>query len=166
MALNKGKFNYDADLQVNSISVKQSAGFSGNTTLAGSIRLTGSLDLSGGTVTFSDGVQSRQGVPSLTTINTKYYSYTLSNLNERDSIIDMRMTAANTVTIPADTIVNFPVGTTIDILQSGAGQTTIQAGDGVVLNFTPGKKLRFQWSMATILKRDANTWLLFGDLTA
>lgn len=166
MALNKGKFNYDADLQINSLSVKQSAGFSGNTTLAGSIRLTGSLDLSGGTVTFSDGVQSRQAVPSLTTINTKYYSYTLSNLNERDSIIDMRMTAANTVTIPADTIVNFPVGTTIDILQSGAGQTTIQAGDGVVLNFTPGKKLRFQWSMATILKRDANTWLLFGDLTA
>ena len=78
----------------------------------------------------------------------------------------MRMTVANTVTIPADTILNFPVGTTIDILQTGAGQTTIQAGSGVVLNFTPGQKLRFQWSIATILKRDANTWLLFGDLTA
>jgi len=54
----------------------------------------------------------------------------------------------------------------MDILQTGAGQTTVQAGPGVVLNFTPGQKLRFQWSIATILKRDANTWLLFGDLTA
>lgn len=166
MALNKGKFNYDADLQVNSISVKQSAGFNGNTTLAGSVRLTGTLDLSGGTVSFADGVQSKQGVPSITPINTQYYSYTLSSLSERDSIIDMRMTVANTLTIPRDSVVNFPVGTTIDILQSGAGQTTVQAADGVTLNFTPGKKLRFQWSMATILKRDANTWLLFGDLTA
>jgi hypothetical protein len=76
------------------------------------------------------------------------------------------MLVANNFTIPADSVVDFPVGTTIDILQSGTGQTTIVAGDGVVLNFTPGQKLRFQWSMATILKRDANTWLLFGDLTA
>lgn len=166
MALNKGKFNYDADLQVNSISVKGSTGLNGQTTLAGTVRLTGSLDLSGGTVSFADGVQSKQGVPSITPINTQYYSYTLDSLSLRDTIIDMRMTVANTITIPTDSVLNFPVGTTIDILQSGTGQTSVQGATGVVLNFTPGRKLRLQWSMATLLKRDANTWLLFGDLTA
>ncbi len=130
------------------------------------VKLSGTLDSTLGNIQFIDGVQSKQGTPSITPIYTKFFNYTLSNLNERDSIIDMRMTVANTVTIPADTVINFPVGTTLDILQTGAGQTTVQAGPGVVLNFTPGQKLRFQWSIATILKRDANTWLLFGDLTA
>jgi hypothetical protein len=166
MALNKGKFNTDEDLQVKSLSVNSRAGFQGETTLAGAVNLKGTLDLSGGTVKFADGVQSKIAVASLTEINTKYFPYTLSSLSERDTIVDIRMQVANTFTIPADSIVNFPIGTTIDILQSGTGQTTIVAGSGVVLNFTPGQKLRFQWSMATILKRDANTWLLFGDLTA
>lgn len=166
MSLNKGKFNTDEDLQVKSLSVNDRAGFQGNTTLAGQVDLKGTLDVSSGTLRFADGVQSKIAVQSLTPINVKYFPYTLSDLNERDTIIDIRMQVANNFTIPADSVVNFPIGTTIDILQSGTGQTTVVAGDGVVLNFTPGRKLRFQWSMATILKRDANTWLLFGDLTA
>jgi hypothetical protein len=166
MALNKGKFNTDEDLQVNSLSVNKRAGFSGETTLAGDIQLKGTLNLSGGTVRFQDGVQDRIAVPSLTPINVKYFPYTLSSLSERDTIVDIRMQVANTFTIPTDSVVNFPIGTTLDILQSGTGQTTVVGAPGVVLNYTPGNKLRFQWSLATILKRDANTWLLFGDLTA
>jgi hypothetical protein len=166
MALNKGKFNTDEDLQVNSLSVNKRAGFQGETTLAGNIQLKGTLDLSGGTVRFQDGVQDKIAVPSLTRISTKYFPYTLSSLDERDTIIDIRMQVANNFTIPLDSVVDFPIGTPIDILQSGTGQTTVVAATGVTLNFTPGRKLRFQWSMATILKRDANTWLLFGDLTA
>ena len=165
MALNKGKFNTDEDLQVKSLSVNSRAGFQGNTTLAGTIKLQGDLDLSGGTVRFADGIQSKIGVQSITPINTVYFPHTLNSLSERDTIIDVRMQVANNFTIPADSVVNFPIGTTLDILQSGTGQTTVVAGAGVVLNFTPGQKLRFQWSMATLLKRDANTWLLFGDLT-
>jgi hypothetical protein len=166
MSITKGKFPYETDLQVKSLSVSDNCGLSGITTFSGVVKLSGTLDSTLGNIQFIDGIQSKQGIPSITPISTKFFNYTLSNLSERDTIIDMRMTVANTVTIPADTILNFPVGTTIDILQTGAGQTTIQAGAGVVLNFTPGQKLRFQWSIATILKRDANTWLLFGDLTA
>jgi hypothetical protein len=165
MALNKGKFNTDEDLQVKSLSVSDRAGFQGTTTLAGTVNLAGTLNLADGTVVFADGIQSKTAVQSLTPINTYYFPHTLNNLNQRDTIIDIRMQVANNFTIPADSVVNFPIGTTIDILQSGTGQTTVLAGTGVVLNFTPGQKLRFQWSMATILKRDANTWLLFGDLT-
>ena len=166
MSITKGNFPYETDLQVKSLSVSDNCGLSGITTFSGVVKLSGTLDSTLGNIRFIDGVQSKQGTPSITPIYTKFFNYTLSDLNERDSIIDMRMTVANTVTIPADTVINFPVGTTLDILQTGAGQTTVQAGPGVVLNFTPGQKLRFQWSIATILKRDANTWLLFGDLTA
>lgn len=166
MALNKGKFNTDEDLQVNSLSVNQRAGFQGVTTFSGTTKLEGVLELANGTVKFADGVQDKIGVASITPINVKYFPYTLSSLSERDTIVDIRMQVANTLTIPSDSVVNFPIGTTLDILQSGTGQTTVVPAQGVVLNYTPGNKLRFQWSIATLLKRDANTWLLFGDLTA
>ena len=70
-----------------------------------------------------------------------------------------------TLTIPADSTLNFPIGTSIDILQTGAGQVTI-AGTGFTPNATPGLKLRTQWSSCTLFKRAANTWVVYGDLTA
>ena len=117
-------------------------------------------------IAFTDGTQTKQGVPSITTISAKTDSYTLSNLNERDTIIEVSNATAKTVTIPTNTNVAYPVGTTIDVIQTGAGQVTIAGQVGVTVNATPGLKLRTQWSSATLLKRDTNTWLVFGDLTA
>jgi hypothetical protein len=117
-------------------------------------------------VAFSDGTQTKIGVPSITTISQKTDSYTLSNLNERDVIIEVSKSSAATLTIPADSTVNYPVGTTLDIIQTGTGQVTIAGAGGVTVNATPGLKLRTQWSSATLLKRASNTWLVFGDLTA
>jgi hypothetical protein len=117
-------------------------------------------------VAFSDGTQTKQGVPSISTISGKTDSYTLSNLDERDTIVELNKSTAVTLTIPADSSVNYPVGTTLDIIQTGAGQVTVAGAGGVTVNGTPGLKLRTQWSSATLLKRAANTWLIFGDLTA
>jgi hypothetical protein len=117
-------------------------------------------------VAFSDGTQTKVGVPSITTISQKTDSYTLSNLNERDTIVEISKGSATTLTIPADGTINYPVGTTIDIIQTGSGQVTIAGAGGVTVNATPGLKLRTQWSSATLLKRASNTWLVFGDLTA
>ncbi len=117
-------------------------------------------------VVFSDGTQTKQGVPSITTISAKTASYTLANLNERDTIIEISNAGATTLTIPTDATLNFPVGTTLDIIQTGAGQVTIAGAGGVTVNATPGLKLRTQWSSATLLKRAANTWLVYGDLSA
>ena len=36
----------------------------------------------------------------------------------------------------------------------------------VTVNGTPGLKLRAQWSAATLVKRDTNTWVLIGDTSA
>ena len=117
-------------------------------------------------VVFTDGTQSKQGVPSLTPIIAKTASYTLGALTERDSLIEVNSSSATTVTIPADGTLNFPVGTSLDILQTGSGQVTIAGAGGVTVNATPGLKLRTQWSSATLFKRAANTWVVYGDLTA
>ena len=117
-------------------------------------------------VAFSDGTQTKVGVPSITTIDQKTASYTLSSLAERDTIIEISNTSATTLTIPADSSVDYPVGTTLDIIQTNTGQVTIGNAIGVTVNATPGLKLRTRWSSATLLKRAANTWIVYGDLTA
>lgn len=89
-------------------------------------------------------------------------SYTLV-LSDQNKIVEMNNASANTVTVPLDSSVLFPVGAQINILQVGSGQTSIAAASGVTINYTPGLKLRTQWSTATLIKRAANTWLLAGD---
>ena len=106
-------------------------------------------------------------VDSLTPISQKTASYTLSLLTERDDLIEMGSASALTLTIPTDATLDFPIGTSIDILQTGAGQVTVAPVSGTVtVNATPGLKLRTTWSSATLFKRAANTWVVFGDLTA
>ncbi len=117
-------------------------------------------------VAFSDGTQTKEGVPSRTPIIQKTAAYTLSALSERDSLIEVAHTGASAVnvTIPADSTLNFPIGTTIDVLQTDTGSVAIAAGAGVTANATPGLTLRTRWSSATLMKRAANTWVVFGDL--
>ncbi len=118
-------------------------------------------------VVFSDGTQTKEGVPSRTPIVQKTASYALSQLTHRDSLIEVDSTSATTLTIPLDSTVDYPIGTTIDILQTNTGQVTIAPVSGsVTVNATPGLKLRTRWSSATLLKRAANTWVVYGDLTA
>lgn len=128
---------------------------------------TGTYDtLKLGAVEFADGTQTKQGVPSITPISEKTASYTLSDLAERDSLIEISSQSATTITIPSDSSVDFPIGTTLDILQTASGQVTVEGAQGVTVNATPGLKLRTQWSSATLMKRAANTWVVYGDLTA
>ena len=167
MSVQKVKIPYNAELSVKTLSVAEEFGVNGSATLGGTVNLTGTMNTGSGTLNFTDGPQSKQGVPSITKINKVFSNYTLSSLDERDSIIEMGLKVAGTLTIPADTTaLNFPIGTTIDIIQTNTGQITIGGAFGVNLNATPGLKIRSQWSIATLLKRDANTWLVFGDLTA
>jgi cytoskeletal protein CcmA (bactofilin family) len=92
-------------------------------------------------------------------------SYTLVAA-DRGKLVEMNVGSANTLTVPLDSSVNFPVGTQIDILQVGSGKTTIQGATvDVVVNATPGRAIRAQWGGATLIKRAANTWVLIGDLT-
>lgn len=97
--------------------------------------------------------------------NAQAASYILV-LSDRNKIIEMNVSTANTLTVPDDATVTFATGTHITIIQTGAGQCTVTPGGGVTVNATPGRKLRAQWSGATLIKRAANTWVLIGDLSA
>jgi hypothetical protein len=92
-------------------------------------------------------------------------SYTLV-LADKAKIVEMSVASANNLTVPPNSSVAFPVGSQINILQTGAGQTTVVAGAGVTVNATPGLKLRAQWSYATLIKRATDTWVLVGDISA
>jgi hypothetical protein len=125
----------------------------------------GAITASSGVV-FSDGTQTKEGVISRTPIVQKTASYTLSALTERDSLVEISSASGVTLTVPTNATVAYPVGTSIDILQTGAGQITVAGASGVTVNATPGLKLRTQWSGATLFKRATDTWVLYGDLSA
>jgi hypothetical protein len=89
-----------------------------------------------------------------------------SVLEDNNKIVEMNNASANTLTIPLNSSVAYPVGAQINVLQTGTGQTTIAATAGVTVNATPGLKLRAQWSSATLIKRATDTWVAVGDLSA
>lgn len=119
-----------------------------------------------GGVAFSDGTQTKEGVPSQTTISSKTADYTFSSLTERDQMVEFNSSSAITVTVPPNSSVAYPVGTSIDLLRVGSGSVTVVGGSGVTINYTPGNKLRAQWSSASLFKRATDTWVLVGDLSA
>ena len=101
----------------------------------------------------------------LNTFDNETSNYTLV-LSNADQIVEMNVGSANTLTIPPNSSVAFPVGTELTVLQTNTGQTTITPGLGVTINGTPGLKLRAQWSSAVLIQRSANTWVAIGDLSA
>jgi hypothetical protein len=105
-----------------------------------------------------------QAIPTATNAQSGT-TYTLV-LGDAGKIVEIANSSAITLTIPTNASVAFPVGTQITILQTGAGQITVADPSGGTLNATPGKKLRAQWSSATLLKRATDTWVLIGDLVA
>lgn len=106
-------------------------------------------------------------VDSYTPIVQKTASYTLTSLTERDDLIEVDSTSPCVISIPEDATVDYPIGTSLDILQTNTGEVSIAPVSGTVtVNATPGLKLRTRWSSATIFKRAANTWVVYGDLKA
>ena len=87
-------------------------------------------------------------------------TYTLA-LTDRSSIVAMTSGSANTVTIPTNASVAFPVGTTITIVQRGTGITTIQGTAGVSLNGTGGgsKATTGQYQGIAIYKESTDSWI-------
>jgi hypothetical protein len=129
---------------------------------------TGTVTVGAAGVAFTDGTQTKEGVPSRTTILSKTADYTLAALTERDNMIEFNSSSPIALSVPTDATLNFPIGTTIDLLRVGTGTVTIGAVTPATttINATPGFKLRAQWSSATLMKRAANTWVLLGDLMA
>lgn len=70
------------------------------------------------------------------------------------------------LTVPTNATQAFPIGTHIDITQTGAGTITIAAAVGVTINAAPGYDLNGQWASASLIKVGTDEWDLVGNLTA
>ena len=155
--LSAGEFGFETDTN----KAKIGDGSTGWTLLSyfggtGDVTLTGTQTLTNKTLT----------APIITlATNAQTASYTLV-LTDASDIVEMNVGSANNLTIPLNSSVAFPTGTVITVLQTGAGQTTINPTGGVTVNGTPGLKLRAQWSSATLIKRATDTWVAIGDLSA
>lgn len=93
-------------------------------------------------------------------------AYTLA-LTDAGKIVEKNRASTNTVSIPSSSAVNFPTGTRVDVVQYGAGATTIVAATtGVSIRHTTsvGLQLASRYAGATVYKRAANEWVAFGDL--
>jgi hypothetical protein len=98
---------------------------------------------------------------------TASYTAVLANNGQ---VVTMNNASANNFSIPTNASVAFPIGTQINVLQIGAGQTTIQAvTSGTTTIQSTGAsaaapKLRARYSAATCLKAGTDLWYVFGDI--
>ena len=101
-----------------------------------------------------------------TTINTQTASYGLV-LADAGKIVEMNVGSANNLTVPLNATQAFATGTIIDILQFGAGKTTVVATGGVTIESLGGLlSLNGQYAGATLYKRGTDYWVLVGNLVA
>ena len=117
----------------------------------------GAVTASSGIV-FSDGTQTKIGVPSITTIATAISSSATLAAGEADKFVPL--TGAVEITLPAS---GYVTGQSIDFYQASGTGAKFLATNGVV--GTPGLKFRTTNSVATAMKTSAG-WLVFGDLSA
>ena len=103
---------------------------------------------------------------STITTNRQTASYTLV-LADANKLVEMNVATANTLTVPTNATVAFPIGTQILIAQYGAGAATITAASGVTLRSESAKlKTNGQYAGATIVKIATDEWYAFGNLIA
>ena len=130
---------------------------SGTTTINGDIAFAGTLI-----------------APKITySINPQTGTAYTAALTDAASIITISNGSANTVSIPTNASVAFPVGSSLTIIQTGSGNTTINAvtsgtttiaSNGATSN---APKLRTQYSAATAIKiqqTPSEVWYVVGDI--
>jgi hypothetical protein len=102
-------------------------------------------------------------------LNAQTATYTVV-LGDAFKLVTMSVATANDFQIPTNASVAFPVGTVINVIQIGAGQTTIKAvTSGTTTISSTGAsatapKLRAQFSAASCIKVATDTWYVVGDI--
>jgi hypothetical protein len=93
-------------------------------------------------------------------------TYTLA-VGDAGQLVTLSNASPVTLTVPTNAAVPFAIGTQITITQANSGQVTVAGDTGVTVNAADGYlKLRVQWSSATLIKLNTNSWVLIGDITA
>ncbi len=88
-------------------------------------------------------------------------------LTDQSKLVIIDNATANVVNVRLNSVVAFPLGTQILIVQEGAGQVTITPETGVVIGSESNRfKTVGRYSMATLIKVATDLWYLSGNLEA
>jgi len=109
-------------------------------------------------VVFSDGTQTKIGVPSITTFGTERTSSETLASGEQDKFVPLN--GAVQITLPSS---GYSTGQSIDFYQASGTGASFASTNSVV--GTPGLKFRTTNSVVTAMKTPSG-WLVFGDLLA
>jgi hypothetical protein len=113
------------------------------------------------------GLSYSAGIP--VALNAQTATYTVV-LGDAYKLVTMSNAAANDFLIPTNANVAFPIGTVINVIQIGAGKTTIEAvTSGTTTISSTGAtatapELRAQFSAASCIKVATDTWYVVGDI--
>lgn len=107
------------------------------------------------------------GITYTNIFNRRANNYTLV-LTDQNDIVEMNIdVTANTVTVPTNASVAFPIGTEIMIMRYGSGVTEIVPASGVTIRSKASyRKIADQYTGATLVKVGTDEWYLVGNLTA
>jgi hypothetical protein len=120
----------------------------------GNIDITGTIEANGVPVAYRD-----------VTINAQTgTTYTLA-LTDGGREVTMDNGSSNTVTIPAEASIAFPVGTRVIVRQIGSGVTTVDGDTGVTVNGVSGggAAILARYQGVSLLKVGSDTWIMSGS---
>jgi hypothetical protein len=102
--------------------------------------------------------------------NAQTDTYTAVLTDNQNKVVTMDKATANDFLIPTNANVAFPIGSIINVVQIGAGKTTIEAvTPGTTTISSTGATatapdLRAQFSAASCIKTATDAWLVIGDI--
>jgi len=105
------------------------------------------------------------------TINSQTATYTVVLADNKNTLVTMNVATANDFLIPTNANVAFPIGSVINVVQTGVGKTTIKAvTSGTTTISSTGAtaaapELRAQFSAASCVKVATDSWIVLGDIT-
>jgi hypothetical protein len=102
-------------------------------------------------------------------LESKTASFTISAA-DMGKTLEVSLASALTITVPSDTQAAIPVGSQVAFIQAGTGSVTFvpstSGGTVTLLSKNSNRRISGQYSQVLLVKRAANSWYLFGDLTA
>jgi hypothetical protein len=103
-------------------------------------------------------------------LNSRTATYTVVLADNKNTLVTMNVATANDFLLPTNASVAFPIGSVINVIQTGVGKTTIKAvtsGTTTVSStgaVSASPELRAQFSAASCVKVATDTWYVIGDI--
>lgn len=120
--------------------------------------ITNTATVSGGTYS-SPVINAPLVASNVKNVSATTYSFILA---DQSSIITSSAAGATTFTIPLNTSVNFPIGSSITIARVGAADLTIDKAVGVTVVAVNNLYTVLSGYSVTLVKTDTNTWIMMA----